>query len=211
MLHIQMALCSIFKMEAAYTTANMLRIYCYFSILLLSTQAVRRLTIPSKNTHPVCKKNNIFHSDIVQDHSLKRGINPKNYTLLGQVPTMGDCMALCCATKHCNIAYMKNETCYGVTCYDAEKCSVGNATASFDSSGTQLALIIRNEMNRRVYVTAYLVVVVCAFGAAMAGTMWAVVIFYKRYSLVMPQKNKKQSSDEENCSDSQKPKSRMHY
>lgn len=111
--------------------------------------AVRRLTIPSKNTHPVCKKNNIFHSDIVQDHSLKRGINPKNYTLLGQVPTMGDCMALCCATKHCNIAYMKNETCYGVTCYDAEKCSVGNATASFDSSGTQLALIIRNEMNRR--------------------------------------------------------------
>ena len=109
---------------------------------------MRKLTIPSKNTHPSCKKNDIFHSDVIQDHSLKRGINPKNFTLLGKVPTMGDCMALCCNSKHCNIAYMKNDTCYGVTCYDADKCAVENGTAALDS-GTQLALIIRNEMNRR--------------------------------------------------------------
>ena len=32
-----------------------------------------------------------------------------------------------------------------------------------------------------VYVTAYLVVVVCAFGAALSGTVWAVFVFYKRF------------------------------
>jgi len=35
-----------------------------------------------------------------------------------------------------------------------------------------------------VYVTAYLVVVVCAFGAAMSGTVWAVFVFYKRFALL---------------------------
>ena len=34
-----------------------------------------------------------------------------------------------------------------------------------------------------MYVTAYLIVVLCAFGAAMAGTVWAVVLFYKRYKI----------------------------
>ena len=46
---------------------------------------MKRLTIPSKDTHPTCKKNEIFHSDIVQNHSLKRGLTPNNYTLLGKV------------------------------------------------------------------------------------------------------------------------------
>lgn len=152
----------------------------YLDIFSCET-GVKKLTIPSKNTHPACKKNDIFHSDVVEDRSLKSGISPQNYTLLGDVPTMGDCMALCCSTKHCTVAYMKNNTCYGVTCYDSDKCGVSNSTFG-ETSGTQLALIIRNEMNRRVYVTAYLVVVVCAFGAAMAGTVWAVFVFYKRYS-----------------------------
>ena len=61
---------------------------------------------------------------------------------------MGDCMALCCSTKHCNIAYMKNNTCYGVTCYDADRCTVRNDTG-LNEKGTQLALLIRSEMNRR--------------------------------------------------------------
>jgi len=141
------------------------------------------MTIPSKNTHPACKKNNIDHSDIVDDHSLGPGIDPRNYTLLGQVPNMGDCMALCCSSvKRCTIAYMKNNTCYGVSCYDLEKCSVANSTLATPEHGTQLALIIRNDMNRRIYVTTYLVVVVVAFAAAMSGTIWAVGVFYKRYS-----------------------------
>lgn len=119
--------------------------------------AIKRLTIPSKETHPTCRKNEISHSDIVQNHSLKRGLTPNNYTLLGKVPNMGDCMALCCSTKHCNIAYMKNNTCYGVTCYDADKCTVRNDTGS-NEKGTQLALLIRNEMNRKGTKTFFVVV-----------------------------------------------------
>ena len=115
------------------------------------------MTIPSKNTHPTCKKNEVFHSDVVQNRSLKKGLSPSNYTLLGQVPTMGDCMALCCSTKDCNIAYMKNDTCYAVTCHDPVKCAIANGTSAFDT-GTQLALIIRNEMGRRGKRSFYLVI-----------------------------------------------------
>eukprot|EP00794_Sanderia_malayensis_P010915 gene10915-12075_t len=59
---------------------------------------------------------------------------------------MSDCMALCCSKKHCNIAYMKNTSCFGVTCLDVDKCNVQNNTIE---TGTKLALMIRNEMNRR--------------------------------------------------------------
>jgi len=132
--------------------------------------------------HPVCKQSDVQHSDIVKDRGLGN-INPKNITFLGNVPTMNDCMAMCCSKRQCNIAYMKNTSCFGVTCYDQEKCKVKNNTIE---SGTKLALMIRNEMGRRLYVTAYLVVVVCAFGAALSGTVWAVFVFYKRYSSTRP-------------------------
>ncbi|XP_065056512.1 uncharacterized protein LOC135684784 isoform X1 [Rhopilema esculentum] len=143
----------------------------------------------ARNQHPTCKQSEVEHSDVIHDRGLGN-INPKNYTFLGNVPTMNDCMAMCCSTKHCNIAYMKNNSCFGVTCLEKEKCMVKNGTLE---SGTKLALMIRNEMNRRVYVTAYLVVVVCAFGAALAGTVWAVFVFYKRYSSVRPGDDEEES------------------
>lgn len=183
-------------------------------LLVLSwkeTLAVRKLTIPSRNTHPACKRNDILHSDVVEDHGLKTGATPQNYTLLGLVPTMADCMALCCSAKHCNIAYMKNDTCYAVTCRDNDNCEVQNGTKGEDS-GTKLALIIRNEINRRVYVTAYLIVVVCAFGAAMSGTVWAIFIFYKRYSIIS--EGKRTTSDgvkAEAPDDGDNKGKRMHY
>ena len=99
----------------------------------------------SRNQHPICKQSEVEHSDIVHDRGLGH-LSPKNYTFLGNVPAMSDCMAMCCSTKHCNIAYMKNNSCFGVTCYDADKCGVKNGTVE---SGTKLALMIRNEMNRR--------------------------------------------------------------
>lgn len=180
-------------------------------LFCMQTSAVRKLTIPSRNTHPACKRNDILHSDVVEDRSLKKGISPQNYTLLGLVPSMADCMALCCSAKYCNIAYMKNDTCYAVSCRDSDNCEVENGTAVEDE-GTKLALIIRNEMNRRVYVTAYLIVVVCAFGAAMSGTVWAVFIFYKRYSIVSGEKRTPDSAKSETPVDGDKPLAkRMHY
>ncbi|XP_065644616.1 uncharacterized protein LOC100202149 isoform X1 [Hydra vulgaris] len=182
---------------------------CFVLIPFISGEPVQKLTIPS-DTQPACRKNDIFHSDVIQDHSLKRTISQKNYTFLGKVPTMGDCMALCCSMKRCNIAYMKNDTCYGVTCFDQEKCGVENGTSPIDQ-GTQLALIIRNETNRRVYVTAYLVVVMCAFGAALSGTVWAVFVFYKRYSFT-PNVKKKSNLHEEEGKEAEEPLlQRMHY
>jgi len=181
----------------------------FVTYAVVAEAAQKKLTIPSKYTHPACLKNDVVHSEVVQNHSLKKGINPQNYTSLGQVPSMDDCMALCCSTKSCNIAYMKNDTCYAVTCYDPVKCSIENGTATPDS-GTQLALIIRNEKSRRVYVTAYLVVVVAAFASAMAGTVWAVFVFYKRYTFTTPGTQKKMA-DGSIISPDQPMLQRMHY
>lgn len=48
----------------------------------------------------------------------------------------------------------------------------------------EFTINFNNDMSHRyftlVYVTAYLVVVVAAFASAMAGTVWAVFVFYKR-------------------------------
>ena len=109
------------------------------------TKHTSTLAVPSKNQHPACRQTDVEHSEVVRDHGITN-VNPQNYTFLGNVPSMGDCMALCCSTKHCNIAYMKNSSCYAVSCYDADKCAVRNNTVE---SGTKLALMIRNEMNRR--------------------------------------------------------------
>ena len=107
----------------------------------------------ARNQHPTCKQSDVQHSDIIKDRGLGN-INPKNFTFLGNVPTMNDCMAMCCSTKHCNIAYMKNTSCFGVTCYEGDKCKVKNNTIE---SGTKLALMIRNEMNRRsIYLVIFL-------------------------------------------------------
>jgi len=194
-----------------YATQNtvIITLIAVISFVTYDVTAVRKLTIPSRNTHPACKRNDILHSDVVEDRGLKTGVSPTNYTMLGLVPTMADCMALCCSAKHCNIAYMRNDTCYAVSCNEPEHCQVHNTTRDEDS-GTKLALIIRNEMNRRVYVTAYLVVVVCAFGAAMSGTVWAIFIFYKRYTVISGGSGgEKQPQDA--VSDATGGEKRMHY
>jgi len=73
---------------------------------------------------------------------------------------------------------MDNAKCYGVKCYSEELCKI---TAGYSTNDVKISLMVRNDINRKAYVTAYIVVVLVAFGAAVSGTVWAVFIFVRRY------------------------------
>lgn len=132
----------------------------------------------AKNQNPVCKKAQLLHSDIVQNASLEGQLHAGNFTFLGPVKNMEECMSLCCASKRCQLAYMDQAKCYGVKCYSEELCKI---TTGYTPSDVKISLMVRNDINRKAYVTAYIVVVLVAFGAAVSGTVWAVFIFVRRY------------------------------
>merc|ERR1712048_857020 len=171
------------KMKLLYLCVTFVYFLCLYVSAEGSIAGMRELTIPSTYTHPVCKRNSVTHSKVEHNKSLVGGMEQHNTTMLGDAKDMNDCMALCCARKDCGVAYMKNQTCMGVTCDDYSKCKLGYSNLTAESpanDGIKLALIIRNEANRRVYVTVYLVVVVCAFAAAMMGTVWGAFVFYRQ-------------------------------
>ncbi|XP_067016008.1 uncharacterized protein [Acropora muricata] len=132
----------------------------------------------AKNQNPVCKKAQLLHSDIVQNASLEGQLHAGNFSFLGDVKDMEECMSLCCASKRCQLAYMDNAKCYGVKCYSEELCKI---TTAYSTNDVKISLMVRNDINRKAYVTAYIVVVLVAFGAAVSGTVWAVFIFVRRY------------------------------
>lgn len=132
----------------------------------------------AKNQNPVCKKAQLLHSDVMQNASLQGRLHAGNFTFLGDVKDMEECMSLCCASKRCQLAYMDNAKCYGVKCYSEELCKI---TTGYSTNDVKISLMVRNDINRKAYVTAYIVVVLVAFGAAVSGTVWAVFIFVRRY------------------------------
>lgn len=132
----------------------------------------------AKNQNPVCRKAQLLHSDVVQNASLEGQLHAGNFTFLGAVKDMEECMSLCCASKRCQLAYMDKAKCYGVKCYSEELCKI---TTGYSTNDVKISLMVRNDINRKAYVTAYIVVVLVAFGAAVSGTVWAVFIFVRRY------------------------------
>lgn len=130
------------------------------------------------NQNPVCRKAQLLHSDVVQNATLEGQLHAGNFTFLGAVKDMEECMSLCCASKRCQLAYMDNAKCYGVKCFSEELCKI---TTGISTNDVKISLMVRNDINRKAYVTAYIVVVVVAFGAAVSGTVWAVFIFVRRY------------------------------
>ncbi|XP_032226585.2 uncharacterized protein LOC5502428 [Nematostella vectensis] len=150
----------------------------------------------AKNQNPICRKAKMLHSDVLKNASLQGQLSAGNFTYLGDVKDMEECMGMCCAQKGCQLAYLDKMKCYGVKCYSQELCKV---TSGIGKSDIKISLMVRNDINRRAYVTAYIVVVVVAFGAAVSGTVWAVFIFVKRYkhNEVSPKSSKEDEDEDE--------------
>ncbi|XP_031554862.1 uncharacterized protein LOC116291792 [Actinia tenebrosa] len=132
----------------------------------------------ARNQNPVCRKAQMLHSDILKNASLEGQLKAGNFTYFGVVHNMEECMGMCCSSKKCQLAYLDKDKCYGVKCFNEKMCKV---TAGIGTDDVKISLMVKNDINKKAYVTAYIVVVVVAFGAAISGTVWAVFIFVKRY------------------------------
>ena len=65
----------------------------------------------------LCKaKNNVENVTLVD------GIGAGNFTDLGHVSNMDDCISRCCGDSACELAFKIEDDCYGVTCYSERSC-----------------------------------------------------------------------------------------
>lgn len=110
---------------------------------MLATRAGPPLAI---NQNPVCKKAQLLHSDVVQNASLEGQLHAGNFTFLGAVKDMEECMSLCCVSKRCQLAYMDKAKCYGVKCYSEELCKI---TTGISTDDVKISLMVRNDINRK--------------------------------------------------------------
>lgn len=115
----------------------------FFPYFMLATRSGPPLAI---NQNPVCKKAQLLHSDVVQNASLEGQLQAGNFTFLGAVKDMEECMSLCCASKRCQLAYMDKAKCYGVKCYSEELCKI---TTGISTNDVKISLMVRNDINRK--------------------------------------------------------------
>ena len=83
---------------------------------------------------------------MVQNASLEGQLQAGNFTFLGAVKDMEECMSLCCASKRCQLAYMDKAKCYGVKCYSEELCKI---TTGISTNDVKISLMVRNDINRK--------------------------------------------------------------
>ena len=83
---------------------------------------------------------------MVQNATLEGQLHAGNFTFLGAVKDMEECMSLCCASKRCQLAYMDNAKCYGVKCYSEELCKI---TTGISTNDVKISLMVRNDINRK--------------------------------------------------------------
>lgn len=61
-------------------------------------------------------------SKIYENVTLFGGINAGNFTDFGQKENMSQCISSCCQKKHCDVAFMLGNDCYGVMCKTKHLC-----------------------------------------------------------------------------------------
>lgn len=69
------------------------------------------------NNTLICK-----NSPIYLNSTLKGGYRAGNYTNLGRVSDMSECVRLCCDNSRCNAALMLESNCFFVECKNADGC-----------------------------------------------------------------------------------------
>ena len=102
----------------------------------------------AEDQHPTCKTSDMLHSDIVTNGILHR--TRANFTFLGSVRSMKECLGLCCMDKKCELAYLVNKTkCLSTQCDDSEKCKIEKNQKKGRSNDVQMSLMVRKDENRK--------------------------------------------------------------
>ena len=63
----------------------------------------------------------------VENVTLVDGIGAGNFTDLGHVSDMNDCVSRCCSVSTCELAFRIEDDCYGITCYSENSCRTRSA------------------------------------------------------------------------------------
>ena len=88
----------------------------------------------------------MLHSDVLKNASLEGRLNAGNFTFLGDVNNMEQCMGMCCSNKKCQLAYLDKNKCYGVKCFSEKSCKV---TAGIGTEDVKISLMVKNDINRK--------------------------------------------------------------
>ncbi|XP_065055660.1 uncharacterized protein LOC135684164 isoform X2 [Rhopilema esculentum] len=70
----------------------------------------------------LCKAKNTVNNVTLVD-----GIGAGNFTDLGHITDMDDCISRCCSDSKCELAFRIEDDCYGVTCYSEHSCRTRSA------------------------------------------------------------------------------------
>lgn len=102
----------------------------------------------AKDQHPTCKTSDMLHSDIVTNGILHR--KRDNFTFLGRVRSMKECLGLCCTFKKCELAYLVNNTkCFSTQCEDFAHCKIEKDKKKNPPKDIQMSLMVRNDENQK--------------------------------------------------------------
>lgn len=88
----------------------------------------------------------MLHSDILKNASLEGQLKAGNFTYLGEVHNMEECMGMCCSSKKCQLAYLDKKKCYGVKCFSEELCKV---TTGIGTDDVKISLMVKNDINKK--------------------------------------------------------------
>lgn len=62
------------------------------------------------------------HSKVINNASIYKGLRAGDYTYYGDNKTMNKCMEKCCSSSNCDIAFMLDDSCYGIECTAENLC-----------------------------------------------------------------------------------------
>ena len=74
------------------------------------------------------EEDNVCHnSEVKKDVTLVGGINSGKFTDLGRVDDISVCVQRCCNNQSCDVAFLLENECYGVSCLNDKLCETRRA------------------------------------------------------------------------------------
>ena len=113
------------------------RIYTMFIILvyfLTVTYQSESITAAVSSPHHYLeihtnKPNRCAYENVLSNHTFRRNKQAGVFTHLGHTTDIHQCKELCCKRSDCDVAFMPENHCYGVSCYSDQHCETTPANA----------------------------------------------------------------------------------
>ena len=97
-----------------------------------------------------CPQESLNELRVYKNKTLLGGFETGNYTFLGRMNKMQQCIQKCCSMGKCDVAYSIDGNCYGIECFSENLCHVDNEVP--DTTKTEISIIkdIKLKQSRRL-------------------------------------------------------------